>query len=67
MEELKVYMIDIDKLSDEDEEVFNEKECMDFLWMDISEKQGLIYSLSGFVKCFNNERLNQNNLYIRIL
>ena len=47
--------------------VFNEKDCLDFLWMSISEKQGNVYTLQEFVNYFNNYRINQNNLYIRIL
>jgi hypothetical protein len=34
-------------------------------FMDIAEEQGNVWSLEGFEKDFNEDSLNQNNLFIR--
>ena len=59
MKEQRVYMIDT---------TFNDLDIpTDKIFMEISEKQGNVYSLEGFTKAFNNGEINSNTDIIRII
>jgi len=59
MKEQRVYMIDT---------TFNDLDIpTDKIFMEISEKQGNVYSLGGFTKAFNNGEINSNTDIIRII
>ena len=59
MKEQRVYMIDT---------TFNDLDIStDKIFMEISEKQGNVYSLEGFTKAFNNGEINSNTDIIRII
>ena len=65
MEEKKVYMIDT-TFDDLDIPKFVQKRT-DKIFMEISEKQGNVYSLGGFTKAFNRGEINSNTDIIRII
>ena len=59
MKEQRVYMIDT---------TFDDLDIpTDKIFMEISEKQGNVYSLEGFTKAFNNGEINSNTDIIRII
>ena len=62
MKEQRVYMIDIDDL-----DIPKFDKITDKIFMEISEKQGNVYSLGGFTKAFNGEEINSNTDIIRII
>ena len=63
--EQRVYMIDT-TFDDLDIPKFDEKRT-DKIFMDISEKQGNVYSLGGFTKAINRGEINSNTDIIRII
>ena len=65
MKEQRVYMIDttFDNL---DIPKFDDKRT-NKIFMEISEKQGNVYSLGGFTKAFNRGEINSNTDIIRII
>ena len=65
MKEQRVYMIDT-TFDDLDIPKFDDKRTNN-IFMEISEKQGNVYSLGGFTKAFNRGEINSNTDIIRII
>lgn len=65
MKEQRVYMIDT-TFDDLDIPKFDDKRT-NKIFMEISEKQGNVYSLGGFTKAFNRGEINSNTDIIRII
>ena len=61
--ETRVYVINIDEL---DTDELN-KRTTDSEWMDISERQGKVYTLIEFQKAFNDSTVNTATDMIRII
>lgn len=65
MENIKVYGINIDTFYTEDEKrLFSDLSKEEFI--EEAEKQGLVWSLEGFEKSFNEDEINYN-IIIKIL
>lgn len=65
MENIKVYGINVDKFYTEDEErLFSDLSKEEFI--EEAEKQGLVWSLEGFEKVFNEDEIDYN-IIIKIL
>lgn len=60
--ETRVYGINIEKV---DEININTLTTGEF--MDLAEEQGNVWSLKAFAEDFNNDFLNQNNLFIKFV
>lgn len=66
MENIKVYGINIDIFYTEDEErLFSDLSKEEFI--EEAEKQGLVWSLEGFEKGFNEGDINSDKIIIKIL
>lgn len=66
--EKKVYGIDVFNGDDFSEVGPGEWNSMsDEWWMEVAERQGLVWSLEGFQKDFNEENVNTDSMYIRII
>jgi hypothetical protein len=63
MENIKVYGIDINKLDDD----ISPNSITDKEFIEIAENQGLIWSLKGFEKSFNDLEVNSDNIFIRFV
>ena len=60
--ETKVYGIELDEIGKT-----NVRKLSDEEFMELAESQGNVWSLKGFEADFNNDYLNQNNLFIRFV
>ena len=58
--ETKVYGIELNSIGET-----NIKKLSDEEFMEMAESQGNVWSLKGFEADFNEDYLNQNNLFIR--
>lgn len=68
MENIKVYGIDLDIFNDDyfdDERLFSDLSKEEFI--EESERQGLVWSLEGFEKGFNEGDINSDKIIIKIL
>ena len=75
--EQRVYIIDttfisIDDIRKTNDEIgfvnlFDGKKRTDKIFMEISEKQGNVYSLGGFTKAFNGGEINPHSDIIRFI
>lgn len=64
MKELRVYIINIEKL----DEMLGADDLSDNEFMDIAEQQGTVYTLKGFQNAFNQmDEINTSNQYLRII
>lgn len=63
MAEIKVYGININEV----EKDISIASISDKDFVKISEQQGLIWSLTGFQNDFNDDEINQSNLFIRFI
>ena len=65
--EIRVYGIDIDR-DDFSEVEFGGWDAMsDQWWMDTAERQGFVWSLSGFQQQFNRDEIYSTSMYIRFI
>jgi len=62
--EVRVYGIEVLQI---EEDLHINNQTSDELFMETAEKQGNVWSLSGFQEQFNSEEINQENLIIRII
>ena len=66
MENIKVYGINVDKFyTDDEERLFSNLSEEEFI--EEAEKQGLIWSLQGFEKDFNEVGIDSDKIIIKIL
>ncbi len=64
-QETRVYVIDLN--NDKSEvEIGNWNNLTNEQWIDLSERQGYVFSLDGFQKAFNNEEIPYDT-YIRFI
>jgi hypothetical protein len=56
-----IYLIAISE-TDKSVEYFNTPEK----WISESERQGLVYSLKGFIHAFNSDQINCDNCFMQI-
>ena len=63
MKETRVYVINVDSI-DEDIKL---NQISDEQFMDISERQGIVFTLKGFENAFNNINVSTDTDYIRFI
>jgi hypothetical protein len=64
-QETRVYVIDLNNDTSE-VEIGNWNNLTNEQWIDLSERQGYVFSLDGFQKAFNNEEISYDT-YIRFI
>jgi hypothetical protein len=64
-QETRVYVIDLNNDTSE-VEIGNWNNLTNEQWIDLSERQGYVFSLDGFQKAFNNEEIPYDT-YIRFI
>jgi hypothetical protein len=64
-QETRVYVIDLNNDTSE-VEIGNWNNLTNEQWIDLSERQGYVFSLEGFQKAFNNEEIPYDT-YIRFI
>ena len=64
MTETRVYGIDVEQVENE---TWSPKSLSDIEFVEVAEKQGLVWSLNGFQNQFNDNLINSNNIFIRFI
>ena len=62
MREFRVYIVDVHSDTDELIPLLTDEE-----FMNMAEHNGTVYSLSGFQHAYNNDLINSNEEFIRIM
>jgi hypothetical protein len=65
--EMRVYGIDIDRDDFSEVEIGGWNAMSNEWWMDTAERQGFVWSLSGFQQAFNLDEISATSMYIRFI
>lgn len=65
MSETRIYVVNIENLTEFEVDTIVTKQMSDFVFMEIAEKQGTVYTLDNFLNALDNDEIDVYNSYFR--
>lgn len=65
MSEIRIYVVNIENLTELEIDTIVTKQMSDFVFMEIAEQQGTVYTLDNFLNALDNDEIDVYNSYFR--
>lgn len=65
MSEIRIYVVNIENLTELEIDTIATKQMSDFAFMEIAERQGTVYTLDNFLNALDNDEIDVYNSYFR--
>ena len=65
MSEIRIYVVNIENLTELEIDIIATKQMSDFVFMEIAEQQGTVYTLDNFLNALDNDEIDVYNSYFR--